>query len=170
MCGNVLDRVRMLPWKIRVIYFNVNWRWHLYVQSLDKLMVHCNVALETEHIDGFLSISAEVCVMIKKVLFFLCVEKAAIWAMWECCKQKQGWWVLCSNFHCQLEMAPTSAISCSVDGLALNYGFRDWTYSLFCFRYCRSLPNDHESALLFGPCGHVVNENKVTGLYTRNSL
>ena len=45
------------------------------MQSLDKLMVHCNVALETEHIDGFLSISAEVCVMIKKVLYFLGVEK-----------------------------------------------------------------------------------------------
>ena len=29
------------------------------------------------------------------------------------------------EFHCQLELAPTSAISCSVDGLALNYGFRD---------------------------------------------
>ena len=51
------------------------------MQSLDKLMLHCNVALETKHIDGFLTISVEVCVMIKKVLFFLCVEKPAIWAM-----------------------------------------------------------------------------------------
>ena len=85
-------------WRVLYSNFNVTWRWHLYVQSLDKLMVHCNVALETEHIDGFLSISAEVCVMIKKVLYFLCVEKTAIWAMWECCIQKLGWWVWSPNF------------------------------------------------------------------------